>query len=141
MRFTLYCISLIILSLICMRCDTCPDDTCRGDMAFVELRFMSEGENIIGGNSAKVKMRDVSIVQDDTVSVPVNRSTPILTTYLEGNVTYKVILGTYDTIQIKGELDFWYSAECCDLFEFVSFEVDGEEICNTRCSDLTIEVE
>ena len=139
------CLKMILLvtiiSIVNIGCECNKVECSNIDKSYVELNFISEGEDIIFGASPLIQIEELEISSETQTNILYSTFEDQIGLWLENDLTYTITVGELDTISIIGMLVLIETGDCCDAFGFETFSVNGIEICNTNCSELNISIE
>ncbi len=133
---------LVLLSALNVGCGDCNKVDCMDDdVSSVEINFIQNDLDIVFGGASLVQADDIIISSTTESDIPFSTFDDQISLWLEGDRTYTIVVGDIDTVSIQGVLRELDTDDCCSSFEFVSFTMDGQEICNTNCTTINIELE
>ena len=112
---------LTIMSIVNIGCECNKVECSNIDESYVELNFVSEGEDIIFGTSPLIQIEELKISSETEINIPYSTFEDQIGLWLQNDLTYTITVGELDTISIVGKLVLVEKRDCCDVFEFETF--------------------
>jgi len=134
---TKYCLIAIVLIFL-QACNDCHLVDCQVPGASTRIVFLQDDVDVLFADNPIVLAEDVKIISEKRGDYPYNPNDQELIFFLDSNDEYQFILGSLDTITIKGKTQVSAQGECCAQYEFTEILVDGNVICQVDCSTLEI---